>query len=153
MTLQILDPSKYPKAKCLDGSPGAFYIKKSDSNTNKSWVIFLEGGGWCWDLDDCFSRASYTDLGSSVNYTEAMTEYNLWMFSEVDESAASKDNVDFMNRGMNPETHMDMSTFNKVYVKYCDGNSFSGRKSDPTSYKKDDGTNMDLYFRGKDILD
>lgn len=34
-----------PDAKCLDGSPPAFYVHQG-TETNK-FVIFLEGGGFC----------------------------------------------------------------------------------------------------------
>jgi len=37
-----------PNAKCLDGSPGAYYVWKGDSS---KVLIFIEGGGWCGDDD------------------------------------------------------------------------------------------------------
>lgn len=54
-------------AKCLDGSPAAFYYKKGRID---KYVIFFEGGGWCGDvsvnatLTQCLGR-SKTTLGSS----------------------------------------------------------------------------------------
>eukprot|EP00966_Prymnesium_polylepis_P063037 1463027-Prymnesium_polylepis.1 len=53
--------------------------------------------------------------------------------------------------GINP----DFCQFNRVYLKYCDGNSFSGNRADPvyvagpTSGKSP----KPLYFRGRRILD
>lgn len=37
-----------PNAKCLDGSPGAYFVSKGDSS---KILIFIEGGGWCGDND------------------------------------------------------------------------------------------------------
>lgn len=65
-----------PKAKCLDGSQGAYYISKGDAT---KVLLFFEGGGWCGDadlsstLENCYQR-SKSNLGSSTNYQETMTE-------------------------------------------------------------------------------
>lgn len=55
-----------PEAKCLDGSPPIYYIRraaKGSPNATK-WSFHIQGGGWCMSLDSCLSRAS-TRLGSS----------------------------------------------------------------------------------------
>jgi hypothetical protein len=56
-------------AACLDGSPPALYTHiGADTST---WVVFLEGGGWCFDtspeltIKSCFGRAG-GGLGSSA---------------------------------------------------------------------------------------
>merc|ERR1711920_1063859 len=33
------------EARCLDGSPGTYYIWKGSNE--KKWQIHLQGGGWC----------------------------------------------------------------------------------------------------------
>lgn len=49
-------------AKCLDGTPPAFAIAPGASNS--SFIVFLEGGGWCSDvtvngtISNCFGRAA-----------------------------------------------------------------------------------------------
>ena len=54
-------------ARCLDGSPGAFYFRKGVGSGANKFYIHHQGGGWCESLDDCLSR-SRTDLGSSKAY-------------------------------------------------------------------------------------
>lgn len=66
-------------AKCLDGTPPAFYYVRTRASMVKiprfigssphprlvyqlvqdvtRWVIFIEGGGWCFSLSDCAGRA------------------------------------------------------------------------------------------------
>jgi hypothetical protein len=56
-------------AKCLDGTPPAVYMKANASSS--TYVLFLEGGGWCMDtsaagtVSSCFGRAA-GGLGSSA---------------------------------------------------------------------------------------
>ena len=61
-------------AVCLDGSPGAFYIRsplRPDPRGKNAWVVFMEGGGWCFTDSNCYSR-SLGDLGSSKGYPEVV---------------------------------------------------------------------------------
>ena len=59
-------------AVCIDGSPGAFYIRTSNANGTApanphKWVLFMEGGGWTSSDTASVARAQ-TDLGSSKRY-------------------------------------------------------------------------------------
>ena len=65
-SISFLSSDQYPTARCLDGSPGAYYLRKGTPG-NKTWVFMLEGGGLCSHKDDCTERST-TDLGSSKNY-------------------------------------------------------------------------------------
>ena len=55
-------------AVCLDGSPGAYYIRSplaaptAGQSGQVGWMVFHEGGGWCLGDANCFER-SQTDLG------------------------------------------------------------------------------------------
>ena len=77
-TKYTLDLATYPAARCLDGSPGAYYIRtppppsplspsspSSPSSPPPRFYIYQEGGGFCTSLDDCLSRSN-TSLGSSL---------------------------------------------------------------------------------------
>ena len=52
-----------PSAACLDGLPGAFYHRHS-SEARGRWLIYIQGGGWCFSDDDCALRAA-SSLGSA----------------------------------------------------------------------------------------
>ena len=56
-----------PGARCLDGSPGAYYIRKGVGSGANKWYIHHQGGGWCESLDDCLGRSKGA-LGSSNGY-------------------------------------------------------------------------------------
>jgi len=46
-----------PDALCLDGSPGAFYILPGVGAGASTFVVHLQGGGWCYSLENCRARA------------------------------------------------------------------------------------------------
>jgi len=128
--LRLFREAEYPKARCLDGSMAGYYYRKGPAN---KYLIFLEGGGWCYDsncasptkagtLKDCTAR-SRTSLGSSGSWSSEQDSYLTGMLS-----------ADFSK---NPVFH----NWTLVYVPYCDGASFSGDKEVGG-----------LHFRGRSIL-
>jgi hypothetical protein len=116
-------------AKCLDGTVPAFYIwdAPSDSiNTDKNkFVLFLEGGGWCFSEDECLRR-SKGHLGSSKGNKPTMKDVGGIM-------------------SMLPEQNPGFSSWTKVFVRYCDGSSFSGNAAEASSANK-------LWYRGRSNL-
>ncbi len=95
-------------ARCIDGSPPAYYHRSGFGDGKDRWIIFFEGGGWCYDLEACALR-SKTILGSSITYTKCLSDgaMNFYMSS---------------NANRNPMMH----NWNSVLVKYCDGSSYAG---------------------------
>lgn len=111
-------------AYCLDGSgPLYYYLPGVDSGANK-WYLHFEGGGWCTSTEDCFNR-SQTNLGSTLQ-DPPLKSINWDYFSN--------------NISDNPLLY----NWNKIYMRYCDGGSFSG---DNLGYYEE---NL-LYFKGKMI--
>ena len=125
----------YPDAKCLDGSSGAYYFRPgvapAFAPAATRWLWYFEGGGWCTSEDSCLWR-SYTQLGSSVNYTTKFgDDPNNWAGGLFD--ADCTQNALFCQ-------------FNLVYVKYCDGNSYAGARDGPLTVQ-----GKPLWFRGAAI--
>eukprot|EP01061_Rhynchopus_euleeides_P011523 TRINITY_DN2108_c0_g1_i3.p1 TRINITY_DN2108_c0_g1~~TRINITY_DN2108_c0_g1_i3.p1 ORF type:complete len:495 (+),score=157.37 TRINITY_DN2108_c0_g1_i3:105-1589(+) len=110
-------------AVCLDGSPGSFYYE-AGASTSREWVLYFEGGGWCYTEEDCLERSN-TALGTTVFSVDT----SVW-------------GVLSPNCILNP----DFCTAHKVYLTSCDGTSFTGDREHPVEYggKK-------LYFRGARI--
>ncbi|CAM0912391.1 unnamed protein product [Alopecurus aequalis] len=107
-------------AVCLDGSPPAYQLQRGFGSGCHNWLVYLEGGGWCSTIEDC-SKRKKSGLGSS-SLMEAVQLAGIF-------SADPKQNSDFYN-------------WNIVFVRYCDGASFSG----DTEGEDQDGTK--LFFRG-----
>lgn len=118
-------------AVCLDGSPGNFYwAPATDPKLASTWILFFEGGGWCYSAVDCTQR-SHKDLGSTKLDAPTMTQtgYSGGIFNA--------------DSSVNPE----WAGANHVYMRYCDGASFSGDRNDVVNT-----TGTPLYFRGFRIL-
>lgn len=125
-TLVLLHDAVNEGAVCLDGSPPGYLFRPGQlkalvywtvsmkpivlpcagiGSGENSWIIHLEGGGWCGTLESCASR-SKTRLGSS-NFWPKSYEFNGFLSSNRTE------NEEFYN-------------WNMAFLAYCDGMSFAG---------------------------
>ena len=128
MHLQLLNNTDESGAVCLDGTRGGFYFSPATDPENAlDWQIYFQGGGWCYDEMDCWGR-SFGNLGSSEHWS----------------STGSMDGLFSSDCGKNPE----FCNFNRVWLVYCDGNSFSGNREQPVVVR-----GKPLFFRGKRIID
>lgn len=120
-------------AVCLDGSPAGYYIRPSSNPGNSTFLIELEGGGWCSSVRDCASRA-LTNIGSSRGWpatgSPGMDGGSHGLFSS--------------NCTLNP----DFCNATMAHFNYCDGGSFASYLAAPVVYN-----NTPLFFRGRTILD
>jgi hypothetical protein len=133
MHLHLLNNTAQSGAVCLDGTPGGFYFSPATNpaNSNK-WQIYFQGGGWCYDEIDCWGRSS-GNLGSSKNWPKT----------------GSLGGIVSSNCTVNP----DFCSYNRVWMVYCDGNSFSGNRAEALPVRGLDGKVKNLYFRGRRIID
>ena len=116
-------------AVCIDGSPAAVYVKPGSGADVNKWILFFEGGGWCFSAADCYAR-SKTALGSSKSYPQTTKDW------------ADRDLLD-TNCTRNPH----FCNYSSAYARYCDGASRSGDVTDPVVHN---GTS--LYYRGIRVL-
>lgn len=126
-------------AVCLDGTPPAYYIEKGYGSGARKWMFHLQGGGWCVDLADCAKRAA-SNLGSSKDYHTISAKNKM-----LDYYDGGAQGLLSRSCAVNP----DFCTWNKVYIRYCDGASFSGEVDHPVAVQG----GRKLYFRGRRILD
>jgi hypothetical protein len=123
----LTDAAKNDGAVCIDGTPAGYYFRAGTGSGITKWYIHHEGGGWCSSLQDCYGR-SLTPLGSSKNYTPTA-------------------NIDGGYFSTDPNINPLMYNWNSVYLKYCDGGSFSGDNATTSNYN-----GQPLLFRGRRIL-
>ena len=109
---------KLPSATCLDGSPAAFYLRPPAAAgmavQNHSFVLFMEGGGWCTSAVDCVSRTQ-TSLGSSHAWAPSK---DIPGSSSMFDGAASRSGL-----------AAEFASKTLVSFQYCDGASFAGERS------------------------
>ncbi|KAL7157535.1 hypothetical protein ABFS83_02G083600 [Erythranthe nasuta] len=108
-------------AVCLDGTVPGYHLHRGFGSGANSWLIQLEGGGWCNNIRTCVYRKK-THRGSS-NYFEKQIPF-IGILSN--------------NAGENP----DFYNWNRVKVRYCDGASFAGDSENKAA---------GLQFRGQRI--
>ncbi|TKW13140.1 hypothetical protein SEVIR_5G079400v4 [Setaria viridis] len=121
--LTLLAAAHDKGAVCLDGSPPGYHLQPGSGAGSRSWLIHLEGGGWCDTVRSCAGR-TLTDFGSSkfmqrqINFTGILSN--------------------------DPVLNPDFYSWNRVFVRYCDGASFAG----DSQHEDGNGT---LFFRGRRI--
>ena len=128
MTAVKLTPGQADQhgAKCLDGTPPAFRYRRGTGANASRFIVFLEGGGWCFGAAECAGRAK-SSIGTSDNF----------------ENCTDMGGVMSINATENPDFH----TWTMVFVHYCDGASFtSGR---PAALPFASAPHGQLWFRGR----
>ncbi|WCJ26822.1 Pectinacetylesterase family protein [Euphorbia peplus] len=108
-------------AVCLDGTLPGYHFHRGYGSGANSWLIQLEGGGWCNSIRNCVYRK--TSRRGSSRYMEKQLAFTGILSNKAQE------NPDFFN-------------WNRVKLRYCDGASFSGDGENKAAQ---------LQFRGERI--
>ncbi|KAK8476865.1 hypothetical protein V6N13_031282 [Hibiscus sabdariffa] len=108
-------------AVCLDGTLPGYHWHRGYGSGSNSWLIQLEGGGWCNNIRTCVYRKK-SRRGSSM-YMEKEIPFTGILSEKAEE------NPDFFN-------------WNRVKLRYCDGASFTGDSENKAAQ---------LQFRGQRI--
>ncbi|KAL4603964.1 hypothetical protein ACB092_10G161500 [Castanea dentata] len=119
--LTLIQGAASKGAVCLDGTLPGYHLHRGYESGADSWLIQLEGGGWCNTIRNCVYRKT-TRRGSS-KYMEKELPFTGILSNKPEESP------DFFN-------------WNRVKIRYCDGASFSGDGGNEAAQ---------LIFRGQRI--
>ncbi|KAL3515843.1 hypothetical protein ACH5RR_022745 [Cinchona calisaya] len=119
--LTLIEGAAAQGAVCLDGTLPGYHIHRGFGSGASSWLIQLEGGGWCNTIRSCVYRKT-TRRGSSTHMEKQIP------FTGI-----------LSNK---PEENPDFFNWNRIKVRYCDGASFAGEGEDKVAQ---------LQFRGQRI--
>ncbi|PON88799.1 Pectinacetylesterase/NOTUM [Trema orientale] len=119
--LSLISSAASTGAVCLDGTLPGYHLHPGHGSGANSWLIQLEGGGWCNTIRSCVYRKT-TRRGSS-KFMEKQLPFTGILSNKPEE------NPDFFN-------------WNRVKLRYCDGASFSGDTQNEAAQ---------LNFRGQRI--
>jgi hypothetical protein len=108
-------------AFCRDGSPAGYYFRKG---TGKDLMIFLNGGGVCYD--DFFCSSNPANVNQSLP-GESLMDATIETFRN---SIAPERQVPPNEGILKPEARNPVSTWSMVYVPYCTGDSHGGTTTD-----------------------
>lgn len=149
--LVSLDHKKYPMARCLDGSYGAFWFHSGSGSGLSNYIVYLQGGGWCTTENECLGRSldkGFDSLGSSNAWRNADCN-NLQDWSQPCNSIGYQ-GLSSSDPAINPVSH----NWNKIFVGYCDGGSYTGNVKNPlTITNQKDKKRYEVFLRGKHIID
>jgi len=65
----------YPAAVCNDGSPAVYYYR-AGTQQSRHWLVYLEGGLWCWDKASC--KPGTAGITTSVHFPREPKAIELW---------------------------------------------------------------------------
>ena len=128
----VLDPAAYPKAQCNDGSPGAYAVRRGFGLARNRWVIWLHGGGLCFDQASCTPR---------------------WNTPRTSSRAFSGGRPVGFGGGIQsdqPAQNPDFYDANLVVLAYCSSDFWSGGSDGDPAYPASDVRSW--HFRGRDIV-
>lgn len=122
-----------PAAVCTDGSPAGYYFGPafipdtvSASDPETTWLVYLEGGGWCSDEASCQGRC-----GTPENpYTSSVCSSKKWGKQEYLGGIFWPDQENAVTRACN-----------KAFVRYCTSDGHMGN-----------GESFGWQFRGEAVV-
>lgn len=139
LTKHVVDVSRFPEALCNDGTPAIFYYAPASRVEDRNkWLIFLQGGGSCFDAQSCAERWCSIDTNYGM---DKMT------------SSLAKPSIR-ANGFLNPTSQNRFGSWNRVLVFYCSSDGWSGRASRTLQATLNNVTReYDVHFKGALIVD
>ena len=132
MPLITLDAAEAEKrhARCLDGSPPGFYYRPGQDA--KRWVVYLKGGGLCYDDETCLASAR-SPYGSTTLAPRTF----------------SMDGILSTDTEVNPL----FAGWRHAVLWYCDAYMWGGDRQDPQIVTDSStGSQVKLYREGRNVL-
>uniref|UniRef100_A0A7S3D656 Pectin acetylesterase n=1 Tax=Palpitomonas bilix TaxID=652834 RepID=A0A7S3D656_9EUKA len=111
-------------AVCNDGSPPAYYVRLAEGSSD--WLIYLEGGGGCYDEQSCLERYQ----SSQFLMTSSLSAETFSFSGPVSSNCTA-----------NPA----MCRFNVAYIHYCSSDWWAGTYPSSKSGNK-------FHFFGRNIV-
>ena len=151
MDLHVIPTELYPDAVCNDGTPAGFYIRRGLGNDDLGlklpdyrWLVFLQGGFWCWDTPSCKQRSEV---------------YSAYMTSTGWPATRNLGGIFSTNPALSP-----FAAAHQVYVPYCSSDAWVGDIGATASHSshafpyrtrhqqpRDSGV-LGMHFRGQAIV-
>lgn len=121
---QTVQLSPSTGAICGNGSPYKIFVNRVAHSSNT--IIYMEGGGACWDYDSCTGK---TGVRGARNPNGIPDDY----MSLLNPGSSLVSPLVFR---LHPWTRTKSQNWNMIYVPYCTGDTYTGDKvalyEDPT---------------------
>ena len=143
-------------AVCANGSQYKYFINFSETSDNV--VIFFEGGGACWNYEDCANGSPFnTECIKEPEGTECIRDDYMAVYLHLDELeplTALTEPLGVVNGDVPVELAYPMvssdpainpmADWNKVFVTYCTGDTYLGNVV--RTYTDPEGVGPDVEF-------
>ncbi|KAI3804599.1 hypothetical protein L1987_26274 [Smallanthus sonchifolius] len=145
--ITIIESAVAKGAVCLDGSAPAYQLDKGFGDGVNNWLVHIQGGGWCHTMDDCVYRKTMDNgLGSSKLMPELYFSGILSNRQDQNPSTYLMFTTIFcVSCLFNNVLFSDFYNWNRVYMRYCDGSSFTGDVEEVNPANN-------IYFRGARVF-
>eukprot|EP01062_Namystynia_karyoxenos_P084531 TRINITY_DN996_c0_g1_i1.p1 TRINITY_DN996_c0_g1~~TRINITY_DN996_c0_g1_i1.p1 ORF type:complete len:413 (+),score=79.61 TRINITY_DN996_c0_g1_i1:82-1239(+) len=111
LSLIRFDSSRYPEAVCTDGSSAGYYWKAASSAASADlWLVYLQGGGWCYDESSCRERCG----------TPQVVRLNPLCTARYWGERQQLSGIFW------PENDTELGAANKAFVRYCTSDGHMG---------------------------
>ncbi|MEM9556141.1 MAG: pectin acetylesterase-family hydrolase [Acidobacteriota bacterium] len=142
MHRKTVDLSNSPRARCNDGTAGAYYVHHPLQNPDEDrWVIHLGGGFSCDDYHECEER--WCAIDPPAPDVNAQTMSSRWLDPTI-----ALDGIFDLSLSMS-----SFARWNHVLLHYCSSDRWLGDKGNSTTLTSDDGTSSAVIaFRGRRIV-
>jgi len=120
-----------PLAVCNDGTPAGYYFSPGTAGTapGSTWLLYLQGGLWCYDEQSCLARAAADDAQiSSASWGATMGANGIFATDATDNPFAG---------------------VNKVFIPYCSSDAWLG---DVSAEQTKEAYGFPWAFRGLRII-
>ena len=107
------------QAVCNDGTEAAYYYAPA-THQNNTWVVYLAGGGQCYDQDSCQGRWNGTSYPHH-NCDESSEDSPCFMSSKDFPKECGKTGIFDTDASLNP-----VAGAHKIYVPYCSSDAHIG---------------------------
>ena len=123
-------------AVCNDGSPAAYYFAPG-SPSSKTFLVYLSGGGQCYDAASCAGRG---DGSLYPHHNCSTSDASKPCFLSSKDYGATCNKTGIFSE--DPAANRPLHGAHKAYVPYCSSDAHMG-----------DGAKFGLQFRGRRIVD
>ena len=100
----------YPQARCMDDSVASYYLRLANNNHSR-WLIYFDGGWFCYSKESCHFRRLYSPNLMTSNYFDEEKSL-IGIFSSLKQ-------------------------YNIIYVPYCSSDLWSGSSNKSHSHGYD----------------
>lgn len=102
----------YPQARCMDESVASYYLRFASSKSDERWLIYFEGGWFCYSIDSCRSRRQYSPRFVTSHASTLTNQSLTGIFASFKQ-------------------------FNLIYVPYCSSDLWTGSSNSTHSHGHD----------------